>query len=179
MKSTTCPTHYASCSKASSMSYFKAPHASFRFPQIRDSTTAAMVIFRKRFYCFFGHLVFDHLVHIRVRTHTRNDEGAEALVLEYSYGDTSTDIHMYSIASLGNPSQRANLQPARTTSTCRWDHPMGIAHPFRIPNEFITMSCEEELDDVSQRFARQCSSCTYAPGLVLECFSRISSLQES
>lgn len=39
-----------------------------------------------------------------------------------------------------------------------------------------TESYEEELRDVSQRSARQCLSCTYGLGLVVECFSRILNL---
>ena len=62
MVSTTCSIHLAGYSKASSISYFMAPHASYKFPQIRDNATAVTDIFRKKLYCLFGHLVFVYLV---------------------------------------------------------------------------------------------------------------------
>ena len=74
------PFHLAGYSKASSISYFMAPHAGYRFPQIRDNSTAVPDMFFAA-YCLSGHLVFVHIVHIHVRTHTRNDdlpEGTES-----------------------------------------------------------------------------------------------------
>lgn len=72
MEFTTLSTHQAGYSKASSIS------PSYNLFQIRNNSTAVVVIFHKKFYSLFDRMLFDHLVHIHVQTHTKNDDLLEA-----------------------------------------------------------------------------------------------------